>query len=249
MVGFIVVTASVVLAIAGFALVQRFVPFELRQQHNDVAGFIYAVLGVIYAVLLAFVVIVVWQQYEDAKAVDRAEANALADVHALAGGLAEPGRGQVQGLARAYAEVVAREEWPLLARGEDSERAWELANRLQATAVALQPNTPAEQEVYSRLLAQVSELLLQRHLRLLHSEDQAPPLLIWLLVGGGVVTVSFSYLFGLRDSLVHCLMVAALTLVVAASLFLVLVLDFPYSGDYRLEPENLTLVLQHFDGQ
>jgi hypothetical protein len=41
---FVLVSAAV--------LVQRFVPLELRKQHNDVAGFIYAVLGIAYAVLL-----------------------------------------------------------------------------------------------------------------------------------------------------------------------------------------------------
>ena len=38
-------------------MVQRLVPSQTRKQHNDVAGFIYAVLGVVYAVLLALVVI------------------------------------------------------------------------------------------------------------------------------------------------------------------------------------------------
>ena len=39
-------------AVGGLTLVQRLVPSETRQKHNDVAGFIYAALGVIYAVLL-----------------------------------------------------------------------------------------------------------------------------------------------------------------------------------------------------
>jgi hypothetical protein len=43
-------------ALAGLELVQRHVPANSRQQHNDVADFIYAALGVIYAVLLALVV-------------------------------------------------------------------------------------------------------------------------------------------------------------------------------------------------
>jgi hypothetical protein len=43
------------------------VPTEVRQKHNDVAGFIYAVLGVVYAVLLALVVIAVWEEFDAAK--------------------------------------------------------------------------------------------------------------------------------------------------------------------------------------
>jgi hypothetical protein len=50
-------------ALGGLMLVQRLVPATSRQPHNDVAGFIYAALGVIYAVLIALVVIAVWEEY------------------------------------------------------------------------------------------------------------------------------------------------------------------------------------------
>jgi hypothetical protein len=58
--GVLVVGGCCLLALAGFELVHRLVPVASRQRHNDVAGFIYAALGVIYAVLLALVVITVW---------------------------------------------------------------------------------------------------------------------------------------------------------------------------------------------
>jgi hypothetical protein len=56
------------IAVVGLWTVQRAVPSSLRREHNDVAGFIYEVVGVIYAVLLALVVIVVWEEHEAAKA-------------------------------------------------------------------------------------------------------------------------------------------------------------------------------------
>ncbi len=59
--GVLVVCGASVVAVVGLALVQRLVPATIRKEHNDVAGFIYAVLGVIYAVLLALVVIAVWE--------------------------------------------------------------------------------------------------------------------------------------------------------------------------------------------
>jgi hypothetical protein len=65
--GVLVVGGVCLLALAGFELVQRLVPAASRRQHNDVAGFIYAALGVIYAVLLALVVIAVWEQYGAAR--------------------------------------------------------------------------------------------------------------------------------------------------------------------------------------
>ena len=57
--GVLVIGAVCLVALAGLELVQRLVPASSRLPHNDVAGFIYAALGVIYAVLLALVVIAV----------------------------------------------------------------------------------------------------------------------------------------------------------------------------------------------
>ena len=73
---------------------------DSRQQHNDVAGFIYAALGVIYAVLMALVVIAVWEEYGAASDTVEQEANAAADIFWLADQLPEPRGTHVQELVR-----------------------------------------------------------------------------------------------------------------------------------------------------
>jgi hypothetical protein len=98
--------------------VQRLVPAASRRQHNDVAGFIYAALGVIYAVLLALVVIAVWEQYGAARETVEQEANAAADIFWLANQLPEPRGTHVQELVRSYAEEVVHREWPLMEQGQ-----------------------------------------------------------------------------------------------------------------------------------
>jgi uncharacterized membrane protein len=85
----------VIAAVVGLVLVQRLVPSSLREEHNDVAGFIFAVVGVMYAVLLAFVVIVVWQDYEAAKGTVESEANELAGVYFLADRFPDPERARI----------------------------------------------------------------------------------------------------------------------------------------------------------
>ena len=61
-------------------MVERLVPAQTRQKHNDVAGFIYAALGVIYAVLIALVVIAVWERFQAANETVEQEANAVAEI-------------------------------------------------------------------------------------------------------------------------------------------------------------------------
>ena len=62
----VLVGAAVSLSLLGFFVVHRLVPVAVRRIHNDVAGFVFAILGAIYGVLLAFVVIVVWEQFNEA---------------------------------------------------------------------------------------------------------------------------------------------------------------------------------------
>jgi hypothetical protein len=105
------VCLSILVAVSGLVLVQRWVPIELRLQHNDVAGFIYAVLGVAYAVLLGLMTVAVWEDWEAAKVAANEEASAVAEVFWLAHRLPEPEGPHLQELARSYAQVVVDEEW------------------------------------------------------------------------------------------------------------------------------------------
>ena len=90
------VFGACLVAVAGLELVQRLVPAEKRQEHNDVAGFLYAVVGVVYAVLLALLVIAVWEQYQRALETVESEADTVADIAWLASRLPEPERYQLQ---------------------------------------------------------------------------------------------------------------------------------------------------------
>src|SRR5918998_5830345 len=154
--GVLTVCAVALVAVAGLEAVRRLVPAERRREHNDVAGFIYAVVGVIYAVLLALMVIAVWEEHEAAKATVREEANGLADVFWLAHSLPEPDGPRLQGLARSYARVVAEEEWPLMARGEGSSpEAWALMDEMRLGVQGIEVDSRSEQVLFEQGLERV----------------------------------------------------------------------------------------------
>ena len=235
-------------AIVGLILVQRLVPPGLREEHNDVAGFIYAVLGVAYAVLLAFVVIVVWQDYKIAQTNVESEANELAGVYFLASQFPEPERTRVQDLARTYARVVVEEEWPMMEQGETAPRADSLVRELRLELLEFDPRSEGEQVLYERGLTQVHDVADARRLRLLQVREGIPDLLWVVLVGGGVITVCFTYLFGLKSNVAHALMVAALTLVICGILFTIAEIDYPFAGAVDIQPDAFREVLRSFGG-
>ena len=235
-------------AVAGLVLVQRLLPPERREGQNDVAGFIFAVLGVAYAVLLAFVVIAVWQDYETAQTDVQNEAHELAGVYFLASRLPEPDRTRIQDLIRTYVRVVVVEEWPMMKRGQTSPRADSLIRQLRSKILTFDPHTKGGQVLYERGLTQLHDAADARRTRLLEVREGIPGLLWVVLVLGGLITVSFTYLFGLQSNLAHALMVAALTLVICGILFTIGEFNNPFSGVVEIRPDDFEEVLRSFGG-
>jgi protein-S-isoprenylcysteine O-methyltransferase Ste14 len=253
--GVLVVCGASIAAVVGLMLVQRLVPATTRKEHNDVAGFIYAALGVIYAVLLALVVIAVWEEFGRARVTVESEANALAEIFWLAHQLPEPERHHLQQLARSYAEEVVDQEWPLMEQGrtptmehtQATPTGWVLIDDIRATLQGYEPRTEAGQELYAEGLDQVQRLADARRMRLVASEESIPAVLWVVLVVGGMVAVSFAYLFGSENTGAHALMVASLAGVIALVLFTIGVLDHPFSGGARIGTGAFELVLNRFE--
>jgi uncharacterized membrane protein len=244
--GFFAICLFMLVSVAGFVLVHRWVPTELRKQHNDVAGFIYAVLGIAYAVLLGLVVVATWEQFQTARNTVQREADELAELFWLGHRLPETEGHRLQELTRSYARVVVDEEWPLMARGESSPRAWALIDEIRLTVQNMNPDTEAEQVLYEQSLERVHDLADARRDRLVEAREGIPNILWVALVVGAIVTVGFTYLFGMNSTTTHTLMIALLALVIGLVLFTIGSLEYPFSGDVRLGPEAFELVLKRF---
>ncbi len=253
--GVLVVCGACFAALVGLALVQRLVPVAIRKEYNDVAGFVYAVLGVIYAVLLALVVIATWEEFGRARVTVEAEANALAEIFWLAHQLPEPEGPHLQELARSYAEEVVNVGWPLMEQGktpsmersQETSRAWVLIDDIRVTLQEGEPRTAAGQEIYAEGLDQMQRLADARRTRLVVAEESIPPVLWVVLIVAGIVVVGFAYLFGMENTWAHSLMVVALAGVIALVLFTIAALDHPFSGGARIGPEAFELVLNRFE--
>ena len=230
-------------------------PATLRQRHNDVAGFIYAALGVIYAVLLALVVIAVWGEYDAANETVEQEANALAEIFWLGNRLPEPEGSHLQELCRSYAEEVAHKEWPLMEQGqaplmtqvEETPAGWTLIDEIRANLQEFQPRTAAEAQLYAEGLDQVQRLGDARRMRLVAAEEGVPGVLWSVLIFGGIAAIGFTYLFGLENTWAHRLMVVSLAAVIGLVLFTIGAMEHPFSGGARIGTGAFDLILERFE--
>ena len=249
--GLLLVAVATIVAVVGLVLVQRLVSTERRKQHNDVAGFIYAVLGVAYAVLLGLMLIAVWEQWNAAEEVVSDEANELAGIFYFAHALPQPEGRHIQKLTRSYARDGGRGGVACYGARQLEPEGADTLDELRVTILGLDPPTDAQQVPYGQ--ARYNEMLVQLHgvgdarrERLLAASGGLPTILWVVLIGGGVITIAFTYLFGLDNTLVHTLMVASLALTIGLSLFTVASLDHPFQGDVRIHPAAFEQVLERF---
>lgn len=216
-------------------------------EHNDVVGFIIAVVGVIYAVLLGFVVIVTWESFNSAESIVGQEASTLRSIHRESAAFPQETREQIQGLVRQYATEVVSEEWPAMADAEPGDpRVGDVLDELTAAIASVPVSTPAQAEFVGAEAQRLSELVALRSERLDYADRGIPEVLWVALVVGGVVTVGFALLFGLRRAVLHSLMVGSLAALVGVLFFVTLVINYPFAGDVAVEPEPFQRVLTDF---
>src|SRR6266536_2315311 len=121
--GVLIVGSSMAVGVLGLIAVNRRFPHQVRQSNNEVADPFIGVLSGVYGILVAFMVVVVWERFETARDIVEREGNALDSVFRGARLLPQPAADQVHDAARKYAQVLIDEEWPAMEHGQGSPRA------------------------------------------------------------------------------------------------------------------------------
>jgi hypothetical protein len=246
--GFVVIVGgSLLLTLLCIVLVRHLISHETLARHNDVAGFVYATTGVTYAVVLAFVVIAVWENYASTREIADHEASAVGALYRLANGFPDPHKAAAQEAALHYAETVVEVAWPAMADGEDPTLETSAALD-QLYAVYQQPAFVAavNPQQYGESLGQLNEVSVARRGRVLASNSGLPDIMWLVLIGGGVLVVGFAFLFGVENAYSQAAIIGALTVTISLLLFVVADAQHPFRGGFAVHPEGMESVLAQF---
>jgi hypothetical protein len=244
----VIVLVTVVVPLLGLVLVRRIAPIEALAAHTDVAGYVYAVIGVIYAVILAFVVVVGWEQFRDAEMAVAAEASAVLNLARMANGWPAADHAAVEAALAGYARHVIQVEWPAMARGDFTpandplsvNQLWQALNQADATAAAKSAS-------YEAAIGQLDALGTARDERVVLGQEGLPPAMTVILVIGAVVTVTFTYLFVVNAGWLHALMIGSLAGLLALLLFLENQLTAPFQGVVTIPPTQMEMALAEIE--
>lgn len=243
----VLVIAGTVAVVAGLlAVARRLLPDDPVRPHHETATAIFSIIGVLYAVILAFVVIVAWENDRKARDDTQVEANAVARIYFTARALPEPQRAELMTLARDYSATVVGEEWPLMAAGRTSGQARRQVAAMRVTTHELRPATADQEILMGDTLDAINALVDARRERTSALTAPVSPTM-WLGLGAGsVLTVGFAFLLNQPPYGLHLLMVAAMAGLIAAALWLVHDLSQPYLGASVVGPDAFEQILQRF---
>lgn len=240
----IITIIAVLAAIGGLLLIRRFVPVSSMEKHNDVAGFVYAVVGVVYAVLLAFVVDTVWEMHREAESYVHNEAKRIRDIYLDADGLPADMKQSLRAEIKNYVKLVAANEWESMTQTGFSKEAEQSFLRIRKLFRDYRPRDNYESTWYNRAIESLDKFGEYRNMRIMAGRQDIPVIMWLVLIFGGILTIGFSYLFGTKNAWAQIIMVAVLTAMITSILILIWGLESPFSGFIRVEADAFKLLAE-----
>src|SRR5260370_1801487 len=140
----IVVAIFIGAACGGLLIFHRLVHLKLRKAHNDVAGFTFAIVGVLYAVLLAFIAIATWESFSRASDIVENESDYAGGMYLDTAGLPDAKGQEIRDALAKYVSVVVDVEWPIQRTGKTPDQGSKPLRDLATAIATIHPQTQGE---------------------------------------------------------------------------------------------------------
>jgi glutaredoxin-related protein len=226
--GAIIVGLGTLLSVLGTVLVRRYTDVKRLTPDTEIAGFKFGTIGVLYAVLLAFAIIVVWEKFSDAELDVVQEAGAAENIYRLSQGLSDNARVAVLRSVASYLKTAINVDWPTMD---------------QVYVALVSSSGQGDSAVISEMLRQAELITQSRRARLVASEGAVPKALWPILFGGAAITLGFTFFFVTQRLLTQVLMTALLAILILSELLIIVGIDRPFSGPVKIGPNALAAVL------
>lgn len=239
-------------AVAAHSILRRKLPPpEQLSENHDVAGFLMGVVGVLYSVVLGFLVGTVWTAFASAQQTTDLEAGYVADAFNFATQLSSPDRRSLQRDIARYAVAVHDADWSSARVASGDVTAPLLYHAVRFALSAQPPRNASSAEVLetnslrSALVESLQRLADMRRLRLVQSESRLPQGMLEALILGAAFVMSFTFLFGVRSYAKQMFMTALIAGCIGLFFGLILELSTPYSGAIQVSRDSLTFVIDN----
>lgn len=216
---------------------RKFVKVKILRSHNEVTGFLFLAIASFYALLLNFVVFVVWGQLNETRGNVSKEGSSAVGLYRDI--KFYPDTLESKELTTVYLDFVYKvidEEFPNMKRMQSSRKTTESFNNVFYKMEHLNPKNPYQIQLVAEMFNHLNELATYRGLRITSMETEiSPPL--WLpMILGAIITIICSILLDIEHSGMHMTLNALLGVFIGMVFFIIILLDHPFSGNDGIKP-------------
>lgn len=248
LVTFMVVPALV--AVGLHSIFRLFVPPQKLAPSRDVAGFLVAIVGVLYAVVLGFMVVTVWSGFDQAQRNADAETASLSDILYVTQALPTDAQARERELLGRYAHEVRDTEWEMLANGEEDLQARAfLTSALHEVADVRFQHADANEAmrletVRAAVLRGFLDLATHRRQRIIDAGSHVQPMMYFAIAAGGLILLAFVFLFGVESWWVQMTMTALIAGMIGLQVGIIFEMDRPFWGNVHVSSEAWSLLIR-----
>ncbi|MDD5186293.1 MAG: DUF4239 domain-containing protein [Paludibacter sp.] len=223
----------------GTFLFRKYVNVKILRSHNEVTGFLFLVIASFYSLLLSFVVYMVWGQLNETKSnVNKEGSSAMGlyrDIKYYPDTIESK---QLMIVYLDFAFNVIDEEFPNMESMKPSRKTTESLNRVFNKMENLNPKNSFQIQLVSEMFNHLNQLATYRGLRSTSMETEIPPPLWFPIILGAFITLICAMLMDIEHHIMHITLNALLGIFIGMILFIIIMLDHPYSGRLGIEPKS-----------
>jgi hypothetical protein len=241
----VVVFITAIAAAAATIIARHALDLDVRRQHHEIGSPVYLQIGVVFAVLLAFVFSEVWGEYNVAAQAINGECGALHGAAILAHNLPDQQGQDVDRAILNYTQTVINKEWVALGRRDVSPEAVSAFEAVVAAAAHVNITRPSDAAIQGQMLALLAQAHAFRETRSFQA-NRGLPVVIWLVLASyALVLVVFVMFAGVESLAGHLLFTVSFAVSVALVLVLVRMLDYPFEGALALDNADFVRTMEH----
>jgi hypothetical protein len=233
--GLAILAVGVLITLACIYIVRHWIPGDVKGHASD-SWAIFAFCGVLYALVLGFVLSFALSGYQETRAEAGAEAHSVTGLSRTATLFDADSRDRIGHELICYARAVVEDEWPRMEDGDSSELATAATDRLIRSVGGLGRSNP-DNAALTGALDRVRELGESRAARLQASNDNLPPMFwLFMIVGGLILCLYATILAGRERPLGQFIYILPVALLLLSSVYLVAAFERPFRGPNAIDP-------------
>ncbi|MBE7174021.1 MAG: DUF4239 domain-containing protein [Williamsia sp.] len=229
--GVVLISILIIVAHAGLFVFDKWWISKRPNYNNEVAGIVFGVLSLIYSLLVAFVIVAVWENYEDLKRTIENETDHLNSVLVHSNMLPDSLRAPVAAAIKNYCSEVVNQEWDM--RAEESYRQSAIPS-LRFLLFQAHTDSKIQESLLSVMDENLSSITSLRRERLSHTRSYVPDMVWTILIISSLMIVLFSYFLWVEPEQLKRIYLSFLWAIIGMSMFLIYMLDHPFIGSTQV---------------